>query len=186
MIIKKIFTTLCLMLFSMLFCADIFAYDIAVANADDVTIYYNYINNGTELEVTFRSNSYNSYSGIVNIPETVTYMNRTRYVTSIGDDAFLSCSGLTSIMIPNSVTSIGGYAFFCCSSLTSITIPNSVTNIGNSAFSECSGLTSVKISEGKVGLAQVHKTDFFGSKNTILNAFGQRLVLPSVVCTREQ
>ena len=30
------------------------AHDIEVKNADGVTIYYNYINDGTELEVTFR------------------------------------------------------------------------------------------------------------------------------------
>ena len=66
-------------------------------------------------------------------------------VTSIGDGAFASCSGLTSINIPNSVTSIGGYAFDGCSGLTSVTIPNSVTSIGNDAFSYCSGLTTVTI-----------------------------------------
>ena len=42
----------------------------------------------------------------------------------------MSCTGLTSITIPNSVTSIGGYAFYSCSSLTSVTIPDSVTSIG--------------------------------------------------------
>ncbi len=41
-------------------------------------------------------------------------------VTSIGEDAFYNCSGLTSVTIPNSVTSIGGYAFCNCSSLTEI------------------------------------------------------------------
>ena len=56
-------------------------------------------------------------------------------VTSIGDDAFRYCSGLTSITIPNSVTSIGDGAFSGCSGLTSITIPNSVTSIGENAFS---------------------------------------------------
>jgi hypothetical protein len=64
-------------------------------------------------------------------------------VTSIGDDAFFYCSGLTSITIPNGVTSIGGGAFYRCSGLTSITIPNSVTSIGSEAFSNCSDLTSV-------------------------------------------
>ena len=35
-----------------------FAYDIEVKNADGVTIYYNYINDGMELEVTRGSNIY--------------------------------------------------------------------------------------------------------------------------------
>ena len=66
-------------------------------------------------------------------------------VSSIGNSAFYSCSGLTSVEIPNSVTSIGGSAFYNCSGLTSVTIPNSVTSIGSSAFYNCSGLTSVTI-----------------------------------------
>ena len=41
-------------------------------------------------------------------------------MTSIGNDAFSRCSGLTSITIPNSVTSIGDAAFYGCISLTSI------------------------------------------------------------------
>ena len=64
-------------------------------------------------------------------------------VTSIGDYAFISCSGLTSIEIPNSVTSIGNEAFAYCSGLTSIEIPNSVTSIGKYAFNNCTGLTSI-------------------------------------------
>lgn len=124
------------------------AYDIAVENADGVTIYYNYITDGKELEVTYLINDYYThyfYSESVVIPEEVTYMNRTRKVTSIGDYAFRYCSDLTSITIPNSVTSIGKEAFSSCYDLTSITIPNSVTNIGESAFVKCSGLTSITI-----------------------------------------
>ena len=119
------------------------AQDIAVKNADGVTIYYNYINDGTELEVTFLDGY--KYRGNVAIPEEVTYMNRTRKVTSIGTEAFEFCSGLTSVTIPNSVTSIGFGAFYYCSGLTSVTIPNSVTSIGDYAFHGCSGLTSVTI-----------------------------------------
>ena len=125
------------------------AHDIEVMNADGVTIYYNYINDGTELAVTFRGDSYafywDEYQGNVVIPEEVTYMNRTRSVTSIGSQAFYKCSGLTSITIPNSVTSISDGAFYGCKGLTSVTIPNSVTSIGQSAFYDCKGLTSVTI-----------------------------------------
>ena len=84
------------------------------------------------------NHAFNSCSGLTSI----TIPNS---VTSIGSDAFSCCSSLTSIIIPNSVTSIGESAFFVCSGLTSITIPNSVTSIANSVFSGCSGLTSVTI-----------------------------------------
>ena len=134
---------------AMLVSVSAFSHDIEVKNADGVTIYYNYINNGTELEVTFQGSRYdsfsNEYQGKVVIPEEVTYMNRTRKVTSIGSYAFYECYSLTSVTIGNSVTSIGNYAFNNCSGLTSVTIGNSVTSIGNYAFNNCSGLTSVII-----------------------------------------
>ena len=66
-------------------------------------------------------------------------------VTSIGDRAFMDCSGLTSISIPSSVTSIGNSAFYGCSGLTSISIPSSVISIGSSAFIWCSGLTTITV-----------------------------------------
>jgi hypothetical protein len=69
-------------------------------------------------------------------------------VTSIGISAFSGCTGLTSIVIPNSVTSIGIRAFSGCTGLTSIVIPNSVTIIDHSAFEYCRGLTSVTIGSG--------------------------------------
>jgi hypothetical protein len=69
-------------------------------------------------------------------------------VTSIGKLAFVKCTSLASITIPNSVTSIGEGAFYSCENLVSIIIPDSVTSIGESAFHFCESLTSVTIGIG--------------------------------------
>ena len=121
-----------------------FAYDIAVNNDDGVTIYYNYINDNKELEVT--NKYYGCYTRSVKIPESVTYNSNTYSVTSIGDEAFSHCRDLSTVSIPLSVTSIGNGAFIGCTSLYSVTIiGNSVTSIGNSAFNGCTNLTSITI-----------------------------------------
>lgn len=66
-------------------------------------------------------------------------------VTTIGNYAFVGCTGLTSVIIPDSVTRIGFGAFCVCTSLTSVIIPDSVTTIGDGAFYGCTGLTNVII-----------------------------------------
>ena len=115
---------------------------LAIENSDGVTIYYNYISDNKELEVVSGDNNYN---GNVNIPEEVSYNNKSLKVTSIGKESFRNCSDLLSVTIPNSITSIGEMAFFGCSSLSSIAIPNSVTTIGEKAFMDCGSLTSVTL-----------------------------------------
>ncbi len=74
--------------------------------------------------------------------------------TSIGEGAFYSCTGLTSVTIGDSVTSIGNYAFYDCDGLTSVTIPNNVTSIGDYAFSRCDGLTSVTIPDSVISIGR--------------------------------
>ena len=57
-------------------------------------------------------------------------------------------AGCKNTFIPNSVTSIGEEAFAYCEGLTSVNIPNSVTSIGERAFSGCSGLESIIVKDG--------------------------------------
>ena len=78
---------------------------------------------------------YESKSGNLIIPSTISYNGTTYSVTSIGDRAFYYCSGLTSVTIPNGVTSIGGSAFYGCNGLTSI-VSNAVVPpaLGNEVF----------------------------------------------------
>ncbi|MBO6187466.1 MAG: leucine-rich repeat protein [Prevotella sp.] len=110
-------------------------------------IYYNFDKVSKTASVTcmyIYSNS-SAYRGDVIIPATVNYSGDNYKVSQIGESAFRSCSGLTSVTIPNSVTSIGDAAFMGCSSLTTVKIPNSVTSIEHGAFYECSSLISITI-----------------------------------------
>ena len=144
---RQSFITILLSVLMSMVGAKAFAHDIAIANTDGVTIYYKWINNNTELAVSYRGVSYLSceYYGNVVIPESVVYECNTYSVTSIGSSTFYNCNNLTSITIPNSVTSIGNGAFKGCIGLTSVTIGNSVTSIDNNAFFGCSGLISIDI-----------------------------------------
>ena len=134
------------------------AYDCKVDN-----IYYNLNNDDKTASVTYMglytSDNKDAYVGNFIIPESITYSGTTYSVTSIGDNAFRDCSGLTSVTIPNSVTSIGDGAFAFCSGLTSVTIPNSVTSIGEGVFFDCSGLTTMTIPNS---VTSIGKFSFYG------------------------
>ena len=170
---KNYFRMLTMMLLSMMGLT-VSAHDIALANADGVTIYYNYSNDGKELYVTFRGEKYNSYSdeysGNVVIPDEETIMNKTYKVTRIGFGAFANCSRQISVTIPNSVTSIGQAAFYYCSGLTSITIGNSVTSIEGRAFDDIDLTSVVSLIENPFAISGNGTDDRTFSKNTFSNA----------------
>lgn len=139
------------------------AADIAVQNGDGVTIYYNFINNGTELEVTYMPNS-EKYAGDIVIPETVSYEGKEYKVTRIGEQAFHG-DDLTSVVIPNSVITIAKEAFNACYKLTSVTVGNSVTTIEEKAFNTCRSLTSLTIPRS---VTSIEKGAFAGCAITSL------------------
>lgn len=79
------------------------------------------------------------------------YIGQEKYYTSndeIGDYAFSSCSGLTSLTLPSGITKIGVGVFQYCSGLTSLTLPSGINKIGSKAFNGCSGLTSLILPAG--------------------------------------
>ena len=125
----------------------VFAYDIAVENADGVTIFYNYTNDGKELEVTaqgiysrtkhdshFNRDYIHYYStgysniDILKIPSEVSYMGRLRKVTSIGDHAFTN-SIYTDNVYSSSYKDNRDYNKF-----TEIYLPPTIKKIAKDAF----------------------------------------------------
>ena len=90
------------------------------------------------------------------------------YITNIGKEAFMH-SGLTSIIIPDSITSINENVFYGCSRLTSIQIGSCVTSIDKEAFYGCSELTSITVAEGNT---KYHVTD-----NCLIETASKTLVL---------
>lgn len=108
-------------------------------------LYYLFDLDNGEATVTYKDETYCSYTGEVTIPETVNYGGLEYTVTGIGKAAFAYCDELTSVAIPNTVTSIGDYAFMYCEGLTSITIPNSVTSIGDNSFDGCGAICAIEI-----------------------------------------
>ena len=97
--------------------------------------------NGLKYETTFddeiRITGIGDYKNTdIIIPKTY----KSKKVTYIGPNAFLNCTSLTSIQLPNSIIRIERGAFSGCTNLTSIKIPDSLTYIGESVFRNCNSL----------------------------------------------
>ena len=66
-------------------------------------------------------------------------------MTWIGDSAFAGCTGLEQVEISPNLTAIGSKSFYSCSDLTSVVVPDKVTSIESLAFFGCLNLESITI-----------------------------------------
>ena len=75
---------------------------------------------------------------------------------------------LTGVTIGNSVTSIGNNAFQSCTNLASVIIGNSVTSIGISAFQGCFGLTSINVDTSNTSYSSIDGVLFNKAGTTLV------------------
>jgi len=105
-----------------------------------------------------------------NMPKTLQKLDMKKATVEenlIEDECFECCTGLTSVIIPDSVTEISSTAFGGCTGLTSLTIGSGVTEIGCiTAFSEGS-LTSIEVAEDNTAYASADGV-LFNKDKTIL------------------
>ena len=162
---------------------------VSVANLNSSSnVFYNAGTAGAGIAVTFGES-------VEKLPAYLFYVSDSSYrpniksviigsgVTSIGEDAFSGCTGLTSVTIGEGVTSIGSYAFYNCTGLTEInwnavsvanfnsnsnvfrnagtagagitvTFEESVEKIPAYAFADCTGLTSITIPESVTSIGE--------------------------------
>lgn len=66
-------------------------------------------------------------------------------IENVDQRAFSGCTSLREINIPTKLKYVGQYMFENCTSLETITIPQNITGIGAYAFKGCTGLTSISI-----------------------------------------
>lgn len=93
------------------------AYDVEVDG-----IYYNIVEKAKTAEVTFKDKNYNSYSGDIVLPKTITYNNMQYNVGSIGENAFYNSKSMTTIAIPETLKKVHETAFVNCLGLTGVYI----------------------------------------------------------------
>lgn len=115
-----------------------------------------------------------TYKGDVIIPETVKNGNKELAVTAIGDEAFMGCRQLRSVVIPESVKSIGQSAF-CTTAVTSdeplkVIIPSALTMIQSATFAYSRYLNTVVTADNAnatgiilpEGISYIGKMAFYG------------------------
>ena len=119
-------------------------------------IYYR-VNGDKTVEVTYRDEGYNSYRGKVTVPPSVNYGNVKYTVNAIGERAFLGCSSLIELKLPNTIKTIRKEAIMSCKSLTEVNLPEGLTMMSDRSLDDIPLIKSLVIPST---LTQVSKLAF--------------------------
>ena len=87
-------------------------------------------------------------------------------VEEIGHDAFAHCTNLKNIAIPSSVKKMGIDVFSDCFSLEEVRIPNSVIEIGAGCFTRCGKIKKIVLPDK---MPTIPETDNYGFKASSSN-----------------
>lgn len=92
-------------------------------------------------------------------------------VVSIGGSAFLNYKTLEQIVLPDSLKIIGDDAFWGCESLKTITIPENIDYIGGRAFYGCSSLENISLPDKgiEIHLDAFYDTDYYTNTSNWTN-----------------
>lgn len=102
----------------------------------------------------YREAGMTSLSGNVVIPETFTKDGVKYKVETIGSRTFKNCTGMTSVLIPDTVKTIEMEAFSGCTGLTRVELPNSVETLSIDVFEMCTNLESIVIPDSVTSIGQ--------------------------------
>ena len=123
-------------------CGNVFASDKynTTSNINGVTVNWEYeLNDAGQIEYLKCTNP-GELTGSIAIPGTL----EEKTVVSIGSEAFSSATGITEVILPDSITEIGLRAFEKCTSLNKVDL-GSITDIGVDVFEGCTSLTEITI-----------------------------------------
>lgn len=147
---------------------DILIGETAYANGEKITgtmeqsIQWN-ATSGSVDRCSANSDSYKGYTNILQYIKTLDLSESK--INSIGGLTFADMS-IKEIILPSTLTSIGQYAFSSCTGLTSVIIPDKVTTIYYAAFSSCTGLTKAVLGSG---VSILHNNNSTGNTTEIFN-----------------
>lgn len=120
----------------------------------------------------------------VNIPGTVSIIGESAFRESdklanvdfqdgtealkISTCAFLKCTGLKNIELPNRTKEIEGSAFNECTGITNVTIPSNVESLDSLSFSDCSELSSIEVDPNNSNYCSVDGVVYSKDRKTII------------------